>query len=447
MSFPKGFLIGAATAAHQVEGNNIHSDYWAQEQMPHSSFTEPSGIACDHYNRYEEDIRLMAKAGLNAYRFSIEWARIEPEEGQFDEKEMDHYLDVIRCCRENGIEPIVTLLHFTSPVWLICKGGWEAESTIGYFRRYAAYVAGKLGDTVKYICTINEANMGLQLAAISRRFRLMAEQAQKAAQANAQASAQTGIQAKAGTAAQKAEGTVQVGMNFQKMMENMKYAAVENAAVFGTPQPQIFVSSRTPEGDALVFRAHQAAKEAIKAIHPEVRVGITLSLHDLQAFSGGEEFAEKAWDEEFRHYLPFIQDDDFLGVQNYTRTQYGPTGQLPCPEGAELTQMDYEFYPEGLEHVIRKVREDFKGDMIVTENGIATADDSRRAEFIRRALQGVENCLNDGIPVKGYCHWSLMDNFEWQKGYAMTFGLIAVDRASLERTPKDSLFLLGQYAG
>ena len=425
MSFPKGFLIGASTAAHQVEGNNINSDYWAQEQMPHSSFTEPSGIACDHYNRYEEDIRLMAQAGLNAYRFSIEWARIEPEEGRFDENEIRHYRKVIHCCRENGVEPIVTLMHFTSPVWLIKKGGWEAENTIGYFRRYAAYVAEKLGDEIRYICTINEANMGLQLAAISKRFELMARQARKDAQ--------------------KAEGTVQVGMNFQKMMENIKYAAMENAEIFGTPQPQIFVSSRTPEGDILVFRAHQAAKEAIKAVHPEIQVGITLSLHDLQALPGGQAFAENAWDEEFLHYLPCIQGDDFLGVQNYTRTQYGPEGQLPCPEGAELTQMDYEFYPEALEHVIRKVHEVFKGDLIVTENGIATADDTRRVEFIRRALQGVEDCLNDGIPVKGYCHWSLMDNFEWQKGFGMTFGLIAVDRQTLKRVPKESLFYLGKY--
>ena len=423
MSFTKGFLIGASTAAHQVEGNNIHSDYWAQEHMPHSSFTEPSGIACDHYNRFEEDIRLMAKAGLNAYRFSIEWARIEPEEGQFDESELEHYRKVVRCCRKNGIEPLITLMHFTSPVWLIRQGGWEAESTIEYFRRYADFIVKNLGSEIKYICTINEANMGLQLATIAKRFQLMAQQAQKSAK--------------------NAEGTVQVGMNFQKMMENMKYAAQENAEIFGTPQPQIFVSSRTEQGDTLVFRAHQAAKEAIKAINPDIQVGITLSLHDLQALPGGESFAEKAWDEEFRHYLPFIQDDDFLGVQNYTRTQYGPKGQMPSPENAELTQMDYEFYPEALEHVIRSVHRDFKGNLIVTENGVATSDDTRRIEFIRRALQGVEHCLNDGIPVKGYCHWSLMDNFEWQKGYAMTFGMIAVDRTTLKRTPKESLQFLG----
>ncbi len=423
---PKGFLLGAATAAHQVEGNNIHSDYWAQEQLAHTSFAEPSGDACDHYHRYAEDIALLADAGLNAYRFSLEWARIEPEEGRFDEAEIAHYRDVIRCCRAHGVEPIVTLQHFTSPVWLIQKGGWEAESTVEYFRRYAAFVTEQLGDELNYICTINEANMGLQLATISKRFLLMAQQAAEKAK--------------------RAEGTVQVGMNFEKMMENMKFAAMENAQVFGTPQPQVFVSARTPEGDALVMRAHRAARDAIKAIRPNIRVGITLSLHDCQATAGGEALAAAAWDEEFRHYRSDIEGDDFLGVQNYTRTLYGPNGQLPAPEGAELTQMDYEFYPEALEHVIRKVREDFTGDLIVTENGIATGDDARRVAFIERALDGVQRCIADGIPVKGYCHWSLLDNFEWQKGYSMTFGLVAVDRATQRRTPKESLYVLGAYA-
>lgn len=425
--FEKGFFVGAATAAHQVEGNNVHSDYWAQEQMPHSSFTEPSGLTCDHYHRYEEDIRLLANAGLNVYRFSIEWARIEPEEGRFDPEEIEHYRKVISCCKEHNVEPFVTLMHFTSPKWLICKGGWEAESTVEYFKRYVTYVMEQLGSELHYVCTINEANMGLQLATISRRFRMMAEQAAKQAKS--------------------AEGTVQVGMNFQKMMENMKYAAMENAEVFGTPQPQIFVSERTPEGDLLVLRAHAAACDAIKASCPQIKVGLTLSLHDVQAQPGGETFAEQAWEEEFAHYLPYIQGDDFLGVQNYTRTIYGPQGQMPAPEGAELTQMDYEFYPQALEHVIRKAAKDFKGDLIVTENGIATSDDTRRVAFIEQALSGVQSCIADGIPVKGYCYWSLMDNFEWQKGYAMQFGLITVDRTTLERTAKPSLAVLGSYAG
>lgn len=151
--------------------------------------------------------------------------------------------------------------------------------------------------------------------------------------------------------------------------------------------------------------------------------------------------------EEFTHYLPYIQNDDFLGVQNYTRTRIGPDGQLPMPEGAELTQMGYEFYPQALANVLRAVAKDFHGDLLITENGIGTGDDTRRVEFIRQALAGVQDCLAEGLPIKGYLHWSLLDNFEWQKGFSMTFGLIAVDRANGQtRHPKPSLAFLGSYA-
>ena len=227
------------------------------------------------------------------------------------------------------------------------------------------------------------------------------------------------------------------------MIKNMKYAKAENVEIFGTKSPQTFVSQRTEKGDILVMRAHQAAKKAIKAIHPEIKVGLSLSLHDIQAGADAEKRAAEEWDEEFLHYLPYIKDDDFLGVQNYTRTLMGRRGPLPNPEGAEVTQMGYEFYPEALANVIRKVHEVFPGDLIVTENGIATADDTRRVEFIRRAFAGVEKCLDDGIPVKGYMYWSLLDNFEWQKGFSMTFGLVAVDRSTQTRFPKESLKVLG----
>ena len=423
MSLPKTFFVGASTAAHQVEGNNIHSDYWAQEHMEYTSFNEPSGEACDHYHRYAEDIKLMAKAGLNAYRFSIEWARVEPKPGEFDEAEIEHYRDVIRCCRENGIEPIVTMHHFTSPKWLIEQGGWENEATVEKFAAYCRYVTEKLGDELNYVCTINEANMGLQIAAISRRYMMMMQKKQKA------------------------EGQVQVGINLQNpFMERMKKQAMENMQVFGTAQPQVFVSSRTPEGDILVMKAHQAAKAAMKAVNPNLKIGITLSLHDIQAQPGGEENALKEWTEEFLHYVPYIKDDDFFGLQNYTRTLMGPEGSLPVPDGAETTQMDYEYYPEGLAHVIRKVYEALPIPIMVTENGIATADDTRRVAFITEAMKGIEGCIEDGIPVLGYCHWSLMDNFEWQKGFSMTFGLIAVDRTTQTRLPKPSLEFLGSYA-
>ena len=422
MSLPKGFLIGAATAAHQVEGNNIHSDYWAQEHMEYTSFNEPSGAACDHYNRYEEDIRLMAEAGLNAYRFSIEWARIEPQPGVFDENEIAHYRKVLECCHANGVEPIVTMHHFTSPRWLIEQGGWEAEATVERFARYCRYVVEQLGDLFTYACTINEANMGLQIAAITKRYMQMMK-------------------------VQSAEGKVQVGINLgDTLKERMKKQAAENRKIFGTPNPQVFVSGRTPEGDLLVMKAHQAAKAAMKAVKPELQIGITLSLHDIQSLPGGEEAAAREWEEEFMHYLPYIRDDDFFGVQNYTRTLMGPDGSLPVPDGAETTQMGYEFYPQALGHVIRTVHKSLPIPLIVTENGVAVSDDSRRVAFIEEALRGVDSCIEDGIPVKGYMYWSLLDNFEWQKGFSMTFGLIAVDRATQQRSPKRSLTFLGGYA-
>ena len=423
--FLPDFLLGAATAAHQVEGNNTNSDCWAMEQMEHTSYAEPSLDAVDHYHRYREDIRLRADAGLNAYRFSVEWARIEPEEGRFDEAEAAHYLDVIHCCKEHGLEPIVTLHHFSSPKWLIKKGGWEAESTIDDFARYTRYIIGKLGNELHYICTINEANMGIQVAAIARRY-MQQMQAQAAK-------------------AQTSDGTVQVGINLEKMMAGQKAAAEENLKVFGVEKVENFTSMRTPEGDNIVCRAHEAARTVIKEFCPDIKIGLSLSLHDIQPVTGGEEKALSEWGDEFTHYLPYIQNDDFLGVQNYTRSLMGPDGSLPAPDGAELTQMNYEFYPEALEHVIRKVAEDFKGDLIVTENGIATADDKRRIAFIEQALSGVQNCIRDGLPVKGYFHWSLLDNFEWQKGYSMTFGLIAVDRTTQTRKPKASLAYLGSY--
>ena len=136
------------------------------------------------------------------------------------------------------------------------------------------------------------------------------------------------------------------------------------------------------------------------------------------------------------HYVPYIKEDDFFGLQNYSRSLIGPNGILPVPEGAEITQMDYEYYPEGLEHVIHRVYEEMPMPIMVTENGIATADDTRRVAYIQTAMKGVENCIQDGIPVKGYMYWSMMDNFEWQKGFGMTFGLISVDRTTQTRTAK-----------
>lgn len=413
--FPEGFYWGASTAAHQVEGNNTHSDFWLMEQLEGSIFQEPSGDAVDHYRLYREDIALMAKLGLNSYRFSFEWSRIEPEEGQFNQEAIDHYRDVLKACQEFNVMPIVTLHHFTSPQWLIRAGGWESEETPQRFARYCERVMQQLGDAIPYVCTINEANISIGIAKIIKRH--------------------------------QAQGMAQVGVNTGSMERMQQYYAALGKA-FGLPPQEVhsFLGARSEKGLSMIFKAHEAARETIRRVSPQTKVGITLSLYDIQSLPSGEELAAQALQEEFLQFLPYLEDDDFFGVQNYTRYVYGPDGYIPPAADAEKTQMGNEFYPQGLESVIRYAYEHAKKPIIVTENGIATANDERRIAYIDQALQGVQACAADGIPVQGYMHWSLLDNFEWQLGFSKTFGLIAVDRSTQTRTPKPSAYHYGSIA-
>lgn len=420
MTFPEGFLIGAATAAHQVEGDNIHSDCWVMEHIKHSDFVEPSGKAVDHYHRYEEDIRLLAQAGLNAYRFSIEWACIEPKEGCFDQKEAEHYRDVLRCCKKYRVTPVVTLHHFSSPAWLIGKGGWTKPYVVKAFARYAGFIAAQLGEELPWVCTINEANMGGQLN------KIVADMMN----------------------ARKRKGAVQVGTNDGLNLKNLLLGMLEQGRAFHCSPFGVnnFLKPRKPEQEAIVMEAHAEAVKAFKQIAQGTKMGLTLSLFDYQPTADGAEMAQKLWQEDFGFYLPYIQNDDFLGVQNYSRKIVDASGALEPAAGRPLTQMGYEDYPASIGNVVRKVAAQFKGDLLVTENGISTDDDTRRCAFIRQALEGVQQCARDGIPVKGYFYWSLLDNFEWQAGYGKTFGLIGVDRTTQKRSPKQSLQVLGELA-
>jgi len=406
-------MLGAATAAHQVEGNNTHSDFWALEGIPNGMFKEPSLDAVDHYNRYEEDITLMKNAGLNAYRFSIEWARIEPAQGEWDEKEIEHYRRKIAFCRKNGIEPIITMHHFSTPKWVVQKGGWSNAETADFFAAYCEKTVKELGAEMKYVCTINEANMVLQI------LRLMKDM-------------------------QGQTGDIQVGISPEQRMERMMAFGKEAMQKHGINPRHIFLSPGGGiVGNAISVQAHMKARDAMKAACPHLKVGITLSLHDFQPQPGGEYEAEIEWIEEFTQYLPFIYQDDFIGVQNYTRKIIGSEGSIKPSGDTPITQMGYENYPASIGNVAAKVSKMFKGEIIITENGIATDDDNARAEFIRKALEGVQAAIADGTPIKGYMYWSLLDNFEWMLGFDRTFGLIAVDRKTQTRHPKESLKVLG----
>lgn len=417
--FTENFLVGAATAAYQVEGNNKNSDTWVEEQLPHSGYEERSFDAVDHYHKYEEDIKMLAEAGLNAYRFSIEWARIQPEKDVWDEQEIEHYRKVLECCRKYQVTPIVTLFHFTSPKWLITECGWENPDVIQYFTAYCRKVVHELGNLMEYVCTLNEANMRMQIAEILREIGVQAEK----------------------------EKNLQIGLNLQR--EDPEIGEKEKAEAFGIKWPEhayTFVSPCTEEGDRIVMLAHQSAKKAIAEENPDLKIGITLTVHDVQSLKGGEKLAAKEWEDEFLHYLPYIQEDDFLGVQCYTRKRFDENGSMQPEEGVPLTQMGYEEYPQAVVNAVKKVAEAFTNDIIVTENGIATDDDTRRVAFIKGAAEGLKQCVEEGIPIKGYMYWSLFDNYEWQKGYSMKFGVIAVDRETQKRTAKGSLKYLGSLA-
>lgn len=402
--FPQDFLWGTATAAHQVEGNNINSDFWVLEHLPGGMFEEPSGDAIDHYHRYPDDIALLAELGFNSYRFSIEWARIEPEEGHFSKAALDHYRRMLITCHENGLKPTITFHHFTSPRWLIATGGWTNIDTTGKFARYCARATRHLGDLIDFACTINEVNIPMMVKLL-----FLPDQEKDAQRA----------------------------------------AFVQAAAqAFGVSPGRLspFLFAGSEQGREVTLEAHKQAVSAIKAERSDLPVGMTIAMQDLQAVEGGEAARDHIRREIQDVFLEAAQHDDFVGVQTYSRERFGPEGKLPPEEGVELTQMGYEFWPEALEATLRYANQVPGVPMIVTENGIGTPDDTRRVEYYRRALQGVANCLNDGLDVRGYFAWSAFDNFEWMLGYRPTFGIIAVDRETQERTIKPSARWLGEIA-
>ncbi|OHV32823.1 MULTISPECIES: glycoside hydrolase family 1 protein [Pseudofrankia] len=400
--FPDGFLWGAATAAHQVEGGNVNADLWASEWAPGSHFAEPSGDACDHYHRYPEDIGLLAGLGLNAYRFGVEWSRIEPEEGFFSRAALDHYRRMVGTCLEHGVTPVVTYNHFTTPRWFAAAGGWNGTGAVDRFARYAARVTEHIGDLVPWICTFNEPNV------ISLMVHL-------------------------GLAPAAAR---EDGLGLAAAADDQPAPSGQSGSGGSWPVPSVEVMAA----------AHRKAVEAIRSGPGNPAVGWTLALIDLQPAEGGEQRWAATRQAAELDWLDVSRDDDFVGVQTYTRERVGPDGVLPVPDGVPTTQTGWEVYPQALGHTVRLAAEHARVPILVTENGMATADDDARTAYTAAALEGLAGCVADGVEVRGYLHWSLLDNFEWTSGFAMTFGLIAVDRTTFARTVKPTARWLGEVA-
>lgn len=403
MHFPKGFLWGTATAAHQVEGNNINCDLWPLEHMVDGMFEEPSGDAIDHYHRYPEDIALLAGLGFNAYRFSIEWARIEPEDGFFSTAALAHYRRMLETCHKHGLTPVVTYHHFTSPRWLIAQGGWGNIDTAEKFARYCQRATSYLGDLMGAACPINEINIPVMLAHL-----LLRQQEEN-------------------------QG--------QDMM-------IRSAKLFGV-QPESFAPfffAGDSKGIDVLLAAHRLSAAAIHAERGDLPVGMTLAMQDMQAVEGGEAVRDKTRNSIQDIWLEAARRDDFIGVQTYSRERFGPEGPLGPEEGVDVTQMGYEFWPEAIEATLRYANKVAGVPMMVTENGIGTEDDSERTTYYKRALKGVANAIKDGLDVRGYFAWSAFDNFEWMRGYGPKFGIIGVDQETQKRIAKPSAYFLGKIA-
>jgi beta-glucosidase len=372
--------------------------------MPETIFQEPSGDACDHFHRYPQDIELLAQLGFNAYRFSVEWARIEPEEGHFSKAALDHYRRMLASCREQGILPCVTYQHFTAPRWFTADGGWEDKKAVDRFARYCERSTRHLGDMIGMACTINEANLTVTLVARG-------------------AIPRTGVKSSVPFFAE---------------------AARRCGTTLGRFGPFIFGEPFKIRD--IMLKCHIKCRDVIKSGPGKFPVGLTISMSDYQAIPGGEATRDKAWAEDYDPFLEAARQDDFVGVQTYSRTRFGAEGPLPPEEGVEVLIMGYEFWPEALEATIRYASQKSGVPVHVTENGIGTTNDEQRIEYIRRALKGVCRCLEDEIDVRSYFYWSLLDNFEWVYGYGPQFGLISVDRETQLRGVKPSAHYLGRIA-
>jgi len=411
MHFGRGFLWGTATSAHQVEGNCMNNNWFQFESAvdelgkPRISNNQKAGIACDHWHRYKEDIQLMKDLSLNAYRFSVEWSKIEPKQGEFDDTALDHYDQVLDELLANNIEPVVTLHHFTNPIWFEEQGAFLQENSPDVFARFVEHVVQRLGPKVTLWCTVNEPSI---------------------------------------------------------------------YAVNGYFTAEFPPTLKDPQKTAIVFRnllrAHTAVYAVIKELEPQDQVGLVVAIgiydppnrwnildvviaHLLNMNLNESHFSYLVGGH-FNFSMPGLARDsyksemketfDFVGLNYYTRflQRFRPLSdekfvELTDAPPEKLTDMGWEISPEGLYRALKLATSYTSKPIYITENGIADETDTKRAKFIQDHLLVLNKALAEGMNIKGYFYWSLMDNFEWAHGFDKRFGLYHVDYDTQERTLRE----------
>lgn len=402
-AFPSDFLWGAATAAHQIEGNNINADLWVIENVPGTIFADRSGDAANSFELWPVDLDLVKGMGLNSYRFSLEWARIEPDEGHFSNAMLDHYKAMIRGCRERGLQPVVTFNHFTTPRWFAAKGGWHSPDSPALFARFCDRAARHLAKDIALATTLNEPNLAGVIGDILP------------------------PQLMAGDKATQEAAARQLGVPLY------------------TPGVSLYFK------DAKTYRAnmmegHRRGVAAIKAVRSDLPVGVSLAILDDQAV-GRNSIRDRMRERYYGEWLRLAAETcDFLGVQNYERKMWDAKGLVPPPADARRNASGAEVWPGSLAGAVRYAHEATRLPIYVTEHGVNADDDALRQWLIPAALTELKRAIDDGVPVRGYFHWSLIDNFEWGFGYHHRFGLHSFDPVTFARQAKPSVAVLADIA-
>jgi beta-glucosidase len=417
VKFPDGFQWCVSTAAHQIEGYNVNSDWWDWEQIPgHIANGDKSGAACDSWNRVSDDVAMLEHLGVQTYRFSVEWAKIEPEEGRFDQSAIDHYRDEVDQLRAAGISPMITLQHFTFPRWVREKGAWEWDGFSDAFSNFATIVYTEIAPKSRDWVTINEPMVTILGGYL--------------------------------------EGQTPPGetRNIADIFPVLSGLLKAHAAAYAT----LHQLAGLYGADIRVGLAHH-----LRTFDPLIRLN---PLDDVATH-----IAEIEWNwmlpdaiesGTLKMKIPFLANkeekipglagtEDFFGVNYYTGDLIAfsfKKGLVQHTRKAlEKNDLRWDIYPEGFYRTLTAVAKRYPGKpVIVTENGIADANDSKRSDFIKNHLSEMARAIKDGVPVEGYCHWSLMDNFEWTSGFAPRFGLYEMDYNNFNRTPRPSAELYRQ---
>ncbi len=382
-AFPDGFAWGTATAAHQIEGGNTNNDWWAFEHTEGSGCVESSGDCCDSWNRWEEDADLVAAMGLDSYRFSVEWSRIEPADGEISRAALDHYRRQCLGLRQRGVDPVVTFHHFTTPQWLTAQGGWESDAAVERFGRFCSIVAEALGDVMASACTINEPNMVATMGWHAGMF-------------------------------PPGKTDVELSRTVSTRLATAHRVAVDAIRAAAPGVPVGLTLSMTdyqlaPGGEEkLESIRHHSEDVFLDATGGDDFLGVQVYTRMLIGPNGwaGYEDGVPVLDMGYEFY-PASLGNCLRRAWDYT------AGAVP---------------------------------LAVTENGIGTTDDEQRIDYVRQALEGVLDAMSAGVDVRGYTYWSLLDNFEWALGYKPRFGIVGVDMETFRRNPKPSAAWLASVA-